>query len=69
MEGHLFHVYSHVYRLDRLHSAQNMTVILVQVNPGETFTIRAEDGSLQCIQGESRFYCIVGALFTVTVHC
>uniref|UniRef100_A0AAX7U3L4 Fibronectin type-III domain-containing protein n=1 Tax=Astatotilapia calliptera TaxID=8154 RepID=A0AAX7U3L4_ASTCA len=27
------------------------TVILVQVNPGETFTIRAEDGSLQCIQG------------------
>ncbi|KAG5847333.1 hypothetical protein ANANG_G00124890 [Anguilla anguilla] len=25
-------------------------VILVQVNPGETFTIRAEDGSLQCIQ-------------------
>ncbi|KAI1891300.1 hypothetical protein AGOR_G00142380 [Albula goreensis] len=27
-------------------------VILVQVNPGETFTIRAEDGSLQCIQAE-----------------
>uniref|UniRef100_A0A8C1SWI7 Fibronectin type III domain containing 3Ba n=1 Tax=Cyprinus carpio TaxID=7962 RepID=A0A8C1SWI7_CYPCA len=27
------------------------TVIFVQVNPGETFTIRAEDGSLQCIQG------------------
>ncbi|XP_041965893.1 fibronectin type III domain containing 3Ba [Alosa sapidissima] len=26
-------------------------VFLVQVNPGETFTIRAEDGSLQCIQG------------------
>uniref|UniRef100_A0A8C7ZDZ4 Fibronectin type III domain containing 3Ba n=1 Tax=Oryzias sinensis TaxID=183150 RepID=A0A8C7ZDZ4_9TELE len=26
-------------------------VILVQVNPGETFTIRGEDGSLQCIQG------------------
>nr|XP_005992792.1 PREDICTED: fibronectin type III domain-containing protein 3B-like [Latimeria chalumnae] len=26
-------------------------VILVQVNPGETFTIRAEDGSVQCIQG------------------
>ncbi|KAF6721140.1 Fibronectin type III domain-containing protein 3B [Oryzias melastigma] len=25
-------------------------VILVQVNPGETFTIRGEDGSLQCIQ-------------------
>lgn len=23
----------------------------MQVNPGETFTIRAEDGSLQCIQG------------------
>lgn len=27
-------------------------VILVQVNPGETFTIRAEDGTLQCIQGK-----------------
>uniref|UniRef100_A0A2K5DUW3 Fibronectin type III domain containing 3B n=1 Tax=Aotus nancymaae TaxID=37293 RepID=A0A2K5DUW3_AOTNA len=27
-------------------------VILVQVNPGETFTIRAEDGTLQCIQDE-----------------
>ncbi|XP_048866317.1 fibronectin type III domain-containing protein 3B-like isoform X2 [Brienomyrus brachyistius] len=26
-------------------------VIFVQVNPGETFTIRGEDGSLQCIQG------------------
>ncbi|XP_042314477.1 LOW QUALITY PROTEIN: fibronectin type III domain-containing protein 3B [Sceloporus undulatus] len=26
-------------------------VIFVQVNPGETFTIRAEDGTLQCIQG------------------
>uniref|UniRef100_A0A3B4ELP8 Fibronectin type-III domain-containing protein n=1 Tax=Pygocentrus nattereri TaxID=42514 RepID=A0A3B4ELP8_PYGNA len=29
----------------------SLQVILVQVNPGETFTIRAEDGSLQCIQG------------------
>ncbi|KTG04373.1 hypothetical protein cypCar_00027201, partial [Cyprinus carpio] len=28
-------------------------VILVQVNPGETFTIRTEDGALQCIQGLS----------------
>uniref|UniRef100_A0A8C1RL52 Fibronectin type III domain containing 3Ba n=1 Tax=Cyprinus carpio TaxID=7962 RepID=A0A8C1RL52_CYPCA len=28
-----------------------LQVIFVQVNPGETFTIRAEDGSLQCIQG------------------
>uniref|UniRef100_A0A4W3HH31 Fibronectin type-III domain-containing protein 3A-like n=1 Tax=Callorhinchus milii TaxID=7868 RepID=A0A4W3HH31_CALMI len=27
------------------------TVILVQVNPGETFTIRTEDGHIQCIQG------------------
>ncbi|XP_025022128.1 fibronectin type-III domain-containing protein 3A [Python bivittatus] len=26
-------------------------VILVQVNPGETFTIRTEDGHIQCIQG------------------
>lgn len=74
MEGHLFHVYSHVFTLDPLY-AENTTVslhlselryltcshrvlcvlvqvILVQVNPGETFTIRAEDGSLQCIQGK-----------------
>uniref|UniRef100_A0A8C1YVH3 Fibronectin type III domain containing 3Bb n=1 Tax=Cyprinus carpio TaxID=7962 RepID=A0A8C1YVH3_CYPCA len=28
-----------------------LQVILVQVNPGETFTIRTEDGALQCIQG------------------
>uniref|UniRef100_A0A8C7E5G9 Fibronectin type III domain containing 3B n=1 Tax=Naja naja TaxID=35670 RepID=A0A8C7E5G9_NAJNA len=26
-------------------------VIFVQVNPGETFTIRGDDGTLQCIQG------------------
>ena len=29
----------------------SLQVILVQVNPGETFTIRREDGTLQCIQG------------------
>ncbi|MEE6526148.1 hypothetical protein FKM82_026597, partial [Ascaphus truei] len=28
-----------------------LQVILVQVNPGETFTIRTEDGHIQCIQG------------------
>lgn len=27
-------------------------VILVQVNPGETFTIRTDDGHIQCIQGK-----------------
>uniref|UniRef100_A0A2K5S0S4 Fibronectin type III domain containing 3B n=1 Tax=Cebus imitator TaxID=2715852 RepID=A0A2K5S0S4_CEBIM len=32
-------------------------VILVQVNPGETFTIRAEDGTLQCIQGLTSRQC------------
>uniref|UniRef100_A0AAY4EYI2 Fibronectin type-III domain-containing protein n=1 Tax=Denticeps clupeoides TaxID=299321 RepID=A0AAY4EYI2_9TELE len=32
-------------------SCSDCSVILVQVNPGETFTIRAEDGTLQCIQG------------------
>uniref|UniRef100_A0A8C1G0Y1 Fibronectin type III domain containing 3Bb n=1 Tax=Cyprinus carpio TaxID=7962 RepID=A0A8C1G0Y1_CYPCA len=32
-------------------SALVLQVILVQVNPGETFTIRTEDGALQCIQG------------------
>uniref|UniRef100_UPI00398E758F fibronectin type-III domain-containing protein 3A isoform X3 n=1 Tax=Pristiophorus japonicus TaxID=55135 RepID=UPI00398E758F len=30
------------------------TVILVQVNPGETFTIRREDGQLQCITGPAQ---------------
>ncbi len=34
-------------------SAIVLQVILVQVNPGETFTIRTEDGALQCIQGLS----------------
>ncbi|XP_043556337.1 fibronectin type-III domain-containing protein 3A isoform X3 [Chiloscyllium plagiosum] len=29
-------------------------VILVQVNPGETFTIRREDGQLQCITGPAQ---------------
>ncbi|MGH0119286.1 UNVERIFIED_CONTAM: hypothetical protein FKN15_026966 [Acipenser sinensis] len=33
-------------------------VIFVQVNPGETFTIRAEDGSLQCIQARAKCCCI-----------
>lgn len=27
-------------------------VILVQVNPGEAFTIRREDGQFQCITGK-----------------
>ncbi|XP_043926171.1 fibronectin type III domain-containing protein 3B [Protopterus annectens] len=34
-----------------VNSDGSQQVILVQVNPGETFTIRAEDGSLQCIPG------------------
>uniref|UniRef100_A0A6Q2Y3C2 Fibronectin type-III domain-containing protein n=1 Tax=Esox lucius TaxID=8010 RepID=A0A6Q2Y3C2_ESOLU len=46
MAQHVFHFYT----LNNIYM-DNMTVILVQVNPGETFTIRAEDGSLQCIQG------------------
>lgn len=29
-----------------------LQVILVQVNPGETFTITTEDGHIQCIQGK-----------------
>ncbi|XP_078736241.1 fibronectin type-III domain-containing protein 3A-like isoform X1 [Lampetra fluviatilis] len=29
-------------------------VIVVHVNPGETFTIRAKDGSVQCIQGPAQ---------------
>uniref|UniRef100_A0A4X2KTF3 Fibronectin type-III domain-containing protein n=1 Tax=Vombatus ursinus TaxID=29139 RepID=A0A4X2KTF3_VOMUR len=34
-----------------LHMEGTVSVILVQVNPGETFTIRTEDGHVQCIQG------------------
>ncbi|XP_032706350.1 fibronectin type III domain-containing protein 3B-like [Lontra canadensis] len=37
-------------------------VILVQVNPGETFTIRAEDGTLQCIQDMCSCYLQAGIL-------
>ena len=34
-------------------------VILVQVNPGEAFTIRREDGQFQCITGKTYiFICI-----------
>lgn len=40
-------------------------VFLVQVNPGETFTIRAEDGTLQCIQGK-RVLGRAGERLTVT---
>ncbi|XP_054244463.1 fibronectin type-III domain-containing protein 3a-like isoform X1 [Indicator indicator] len=32
-------------------ASQFLRVILVQVNPGETFTITTEDGHIQCIQG------------------
>uniref|UniRef100_A0A8C6UXT3 Fibronectin type III domain containing 3Ba n=1 Tax=Neogobius melanostomus TaxID=47308 RepID=A0A8C6UXT3_9GOBI len=43
---------AHTVSLNYLFNFLNvLQVILVQVNPGETFTIRAEDGSLQCIQG------------------
>lgn len=31
----------------------SLQVILVQVNPGEAFTIRREDGQFQCITGET----------------
>uniref|UniRef100_A0A8C1G8N1 Fibronectin type III domain containing 3Ba n=1 Tax=Cyprinus carpio TaxID=7962 RepID=A0A8C1G8N1_CYPCA len=40
-----------VPRSPGLERGDGRSVIFVQVNPGETFTIRAEDGSLQCIQG------------------
>lgn len=32
-----------------------LQVILVQVNPGETFTITTEDGHIQCIQGKLQY--------------
>lgn len=37
-------------------------VILVQVNPGEAFTIRREDGQFQCITGKTAI------LFFLNVH-
>jgi hypothetical protein len=33
-------------------SFPHFKVILVQVNPGEAFTIRREDGQFQCITGK-----------------
>ena len=33
-------------------------VILVQVNPGEAFTIRREDGQFQCITGKKDVLCV-----------
>ncbi len=33
-------------------SSVSPQVILVQVNPGEAFTIRREDGQFQCITGK-----------------
>lgn len=39
-------------------------VILVQVNPGEAFTIRREDGQFQCITGKK-----VVLLLHVYVQC
>ncbi|XDV27286.1 hypothetical protein PO909_030846 [Leuciscus waleckii] len=60
MAGLLFHIYRHVCTLNNL-CTDNMMVILVQVNPGETFTIRAEDGSLQCIQANRNHdWCVIG---------
>ena len=34
-------------------SSPHFKVILVQVNPGEAFTIRREDGQFQCITGKN----------------
>ncbi|KAH0630949.1 hypothetical protein JD844_004352 [Phrynosoma platyrhinos] len=36
--------------IHQIEQCRNRQVILVQVNPGETFTIRTEDGHIQCIQ-------------------
>lgn len=34
-------------------------VILVQVNPGEAFTIRREDGQFQCITGKDDKFILI----------
>lgn len=34
-------------------------VILVQVNPGEAFTIRREDGQFQCITGKANKFILI----------
>lgn len=36
-----------------INTSLHFKVILVQVNPGEAFTIRREDGQYQCITGMS----------------
>lgn len=36
----------------------------MQVNPGETFTIRTEDGHIQCIQGKD---CL--SIYARNVYC
>ncbi|KAM8954041.1 fibronectin type-III domain-containing protein 3A-like [Pelodytes ibericus] len=41
----------HMVNGDSAQQPLYLQVILVQVNPGETFTIRTEDGQIQCIQG------------------
>lgn len=38
-------------------------VILVQVNPGEAFTIRREDGQFQCITGKMDNLFIIFLIF------
>ncbi len=40
-----------VVNLDNQNFFVSSQVILVQVNPGEAFTIRREDGQYQCITG------------------
>ncbi|KAF2981526.1 hypothetical protein EK904_002900 [Melospiza melodia maxima] len=51
-------------RMSKIQKAPNpsfvfcfLQVILVQVNPGETFTITTEDGHIQCIQGKGSLKC------------
>ncbi|KAM4696721.1 fibronectin type-III domain-containing protein 3A-like [Rhinophrynus dorsalis] len=41
----------HIVNGDSTQQPLYLQVILVQVNPGETFTIRTEDGHIRCIQG------------------
>uniref|UniRef100_A0A8C9WYI1 Fibronectin type-III domain-containing protein 3A n=1 Tax=Sander lucioperca TaxID=283035 RepID=A0A8C9WYI1_SANLU len=40
--------------LEPLSRSRQLCVILVQVNPGEAFTIRREDGQFQCITGPAQ---------------
>ena len=49
-------------------SSLHFKVILVQVNPGEAFTIRREDGQFQCITGKNGHLLSFETRLKVMIH-